>query len=655
MMADQMTPRVPTTPFPWAWYATRLRLMGPAELAHRTITQGVLLWTLLRHRLGWPTWGAAYDPGVFEFCTARAAQLPELSWWHDLDPGESAALLDGVLPALGHAARWRPDATVWHESPDTGKTWPRVLFALIPYREGNPYGDVRVAWEPSRLQHLVDLALLAESSGSELRDRSMDLLRAQLLSWAEANPAPTGIHYLSVMECALRFIAVCHAVDLVRDRLEPCDPVWRIVVGLADSHASLIARRLSQYSSSGNHTIAEAAALVYAGTLFPELAEARRWQARGLALLERESSRQILADGGGVEQSFRYHRFVVDLVGLVAKLLEHHGETVPVAVRSAFNRGQAFLAAIETSPGQMPAIGDGDDGWALSPALRWPGAAATWTPGLLSLTETGYSVIRSRADQQATLLFDHGPLGLAPCYGHGHADALSVLFRLGAVEVLIDPGTYSYTSDSMWRAYFRGTAAHNTVTVDGLDQAVQESAFMWSRPYGCGVVRQERGADGAVRVLACHDGYAKRAGVTHWRGVVQSPHGWWLVWDHLEGSGAHVLELNWHLGLEPVRKAGWLRLDATGCSLGFSIQGGVITLQHGQTHPVRGWRSQRYGMKEPITTVVAEFHGDLPHEFVTAWWLPGRQPAVDQTMKELSRFQAWVHEARTNPDSRRPG
>jgi hypothetical protein len=41
-------------------------------------------------------------------------------------------------------------------------------------------------------------------------------VEAQLVSWVEANPFLTGIHYISPTECALRLLAVCHAVDALR-------------------------------------------------------------------------------------------------------------------------------------------------------------------------------------------------------------------------------------------------------------------------------------------------------------------------------------------------------------------------------------------------------------------------------------------------------
>jgi hypothetical protein len=71
--------------------------------------------------------------------------------------------------------------------------WPRQFFADIPIQPGNPFGDIRVAWEPSRLQHLVLLALLAQKREPSVRARAVDACERQLISWVEANPFLIGI------------------------------------------------------------------------------------------------------------------------------------------------------------------------------------------------------------------------------------------------------------------------------------------------------------------------------------------------------------------------------------------------------------------------------------------------------------------------------
>ena len=72
-----------------------------------------------------------------------------------------------------------------------------------------------------------------------------------------------------------------------------------------------------------------------------------------------------------------------------------------------------------------------------------------------------------RSDGERFLVFDCGPLGDG---GHGHYDALSIEMASGR-PLVVDPGRFTYCDDPPhWRRWFKSTAAHNTVTVDGLDQ-----------------------------------------------------------------------------------------------------------------------------------------------------------------------------------------
>jgi hypothetical protein len=41
-------------------------------------------------------------------------------------------------------------------------------------------------------------------------------------------------------------------------------------------------------------------------------------------------------------------------------------------------------------------------------------------------------------------------------------DTLTIVVRLGADEILIDPGTCTYVADPTLRNCFRGSVAHNT-------------------------------------------------------------------------------------------------------------------------------------------------------------------------------------------------
>ena len=606
-------------PRPLAWPLKALTATRPAELWRQTREQAlfqVLRWQQRLRNGSLSCRFTAEEVSASSFCSSRYPVLPALPWRFEPDDRHIERLLSGGVTVFGHPWQWEPDGDCWHKAPDTGKQWPRDFFARLPIAEGNSSGDIRIAWEPSRLQHLVTLGLLAQKADPGIRERAVALCEAQLCSWNAANPFLTGIHYVSLMECALRLLAVCYATDLIRPWIQAPEQVWTALLALVFNHAELIRKRLPVHGSTSHETLAAAAALVHAGTLFHELEPAERWSALGLYLLEQETPRHISHDGGSIEQGFGYLQFSTDLHGLVVALLDHRQAPVPDKIRRAFDRSRDFLDEFRSvSDGSLPRIGDGDDGSALSPYLCFPGTAKKRRAGLATFHLSGYSIIRGRDAQQA--IFDHGPLGMGPSYAHGHADALSFLFYVGSREVLIDPGTYTYTGDGQWRAYFRGTRAHNTVTVDGADQAVQEGPLSWSQPFDTHLVYKDETPEGKITVIARHYGYKDRFGVTHLRGVSYEPPGSWIIWDWLTGSGIHHLELNWHLGCRPVPVDGGYRLDDAEVPVFLTVEGGRSSLREGATKPVGGWCSKRYGVKEPISTLRVDYTGPLPHEFMT--------------------------------------
>ena len=622
-----------------SWYTRRLRVMSFREILHRIDEQWFLLWLRL--------WGKAGQHGVshsgtYSFCSAAGHQLPGLPWAFELSRQDRTDLLDGNSAALGFDWTWSEDPAVWRTAPDTGRPWPQDFFSSISFRSGNPYGDARVVWEPSRLQQLVALALLARDCEADRR-QALDMLRRQLVSWAAANPPYLGIHYTSSMECALRIIATCHALDLVRPFLDKDDRVWDVLVSLVSSHAALVTGRLSRYSSAGNHTIAECAGLVYAGLLFPELDGAKKWKKTGLRVLSGEVRRQILGDGGGIERTLWYHLFVTDLCGLSALLLKQKGEQDYIEIDQAVTRARKYLNAFSDSPEKLPAMGDSDNGYALSRYLRLSWDTDVNLNRLSTFSETGISALNC-VENNISLYINHGPLGMPPCYGHGHADCLAVSLKGDGEKLLDNAGTYTYTGHQEWRRYFRGTSAHNTVSVDGYDQAEQQTSFMWTRPYNSSLMLSESDSDKAL-LLACHDGYLENSRVTHWRGVISGVGTGFVIWDYLDGSGRHVLSLNWHAPLAARNNKEKFSLSD---KVDIDIEGGDIDLVTGNESSLLGWMSDMYGIKYPCTTINVTYSGNLPHEFITRIIPAGRMAGSETVLSGIARFKEIIEYAKKN-------
>lgn len=629
-----------------SWYLKRLSVMERGEVRHRIAEQARLRLLKWRQASGrHPAAPPAGDWRGFAFCAAQQPCLPDLPWSFEPSAEEAEQWRQGAWPALGFDWRWQDDPDIWRRAPDTGRLWPHAFFGGIPYRAGNPHGDIRVAWEPARLQQLVALALsVRRGSGTD----AVALLESQLRSWVAANPPYLGIHYISAMECGLRLIAVCHALDLARGRLTRPEETWPAALDLVHSHAPLIEQRLSLFSSRGNHTIAECAGLVYAGLLFREHPRAARWRKRGLDILAEESARQVLEDGGGIERAFEYHRFVIDLLGLVDRLLAHAGEKTPKEIAAALARGRRFLAAVTLPDGQVMPVGDGDGGWALSRHLRLNGPDPVTAETVVHFRQSGYSVLRAEGGDATLALFDHGPHGMAPSYGHAHADALSLLLYRNGEPILIDPGTFTYTGAPEWRRYFRSTAAHNTVTVNGLDQAVQETAFQWSEPLPCRLINADV-AQGVVRMLG-YVGSNEPGRYRHMRGVAYRPDEWIFVWDLIDGASMLQLEQHWHCGVEarPTQLSSIIELRGKQGTVLLRTRGGgggLPEIVSGEEGPPLGWRSAAYGRKEPCAVIRRASRTRPPASFDTVITLSG--PGPDNTImgETIVRWQKWARDA----------
>src|SRR5580704_4506970 len=92
----------------------------------------------------------------------------------------------------------------------------------------------------------------------------------------------------------------------------------------------------------------------------------------------------------------------------------------------------------------------------------------------------GLYVLADSQPLAQSMVVDAGPQGEGRS-GHGHADALSLRLTMDGRRWLVDAGTGVYISkDPADRNTFRGTGAHNTMRVDGENQAIADEPFSWT-------------------------------------------------------------------------------------------------------------------------------------------------------------------------------
>lgn len=290
----------------------------------------------------------------------------------------------------------------------------------------------------------------------------------------------------------------------------------------------------------GNHLWANAKALAFAGAFF-DGPEAARWRRQGLTLLDREIGEQILPDGGHFELSPMYQAIVIeDLLDLL-NLSHVFPGAIPahlaVRLRDTATRMLRWQRVMTHPDGEIAFFNDAAFGIAAPRAALAEYASRvgiTDDPAPLQpiepLRESGY--VRLEAGG-AVLICDAAPIGPDHLPGHAHADTLSFELSLDGHRVLVNGGTSTYQSGEA-RQHQRGTAAHNTVVVDGEDSSETWGAFRVARrarPFGV-AWRQEAGA---LSLEASHDGYRRLPGrVTHHRRWTLTARGL-TVDDRLDG------------------------------------------------------------------------------------------------------------------------
>ena len=363
------------------------------------------------------------------------------------------------------------------------------------------------------------------------------------------------------------------------------------VPGMLDSLAVQVRwlRRRLEHHLLGNHLWANAKALVFAGACYGG-EEAAGWLHQGLRLMQRELREQVLADGGHFERSPMYHAIVTEDVLDLAQLA---GTTasIPPEVRQRWRETALRMldwAAVMAHPdGDVAFFNDAALGIGPAlPALRaYASAIGLILPappgsGARLLSASGYARLEIGP---AVLLADVGPVGPDYLPGHAHADTLGFELSLHGQRVLVNGGTSTYEKDAE-RLRQRGTAAHNTVLVDGQDSSEVWSAFR--------VARRARVHDvacatdtAALRLHASHDGYRRLPGrVTHAR-----------AWC-LDGTGLEVIDT-----LDGRFDKAEARFHfAPGMMLEYDVDGGASRLEAGTWHP-------RFGEFVPIQVLVVRF------------------------------------------------
>ncbi|MEQ1579231.1 MAG: alginate lyase family protein [Steroidobacteraceae bacterium] len=639
------------------WYFSRLARMSAAEIAHRAGNAA----RLGLRRLGWERTAPVPEPDE-SLPGAAFLSIPA-----SIDAAGYIAAADRILAGrfdlfnlhdrlLGFPPEWNRD-------PLSGRLAPMTHGRLLDYRDERLVGNIKYLWEPSRHLHLVTLA---QAYALTRNSRYASGIRHYLQSWLSSCPYPLGPHWSSSLELGIRLINWSLTWQLIggsdSELFHDAEgkQLKRAWLASIHRHTHSICTHLSRYSSANNHLIGEACGVWIAATTWPFWPEMARHGEQCRAILEAEMLSQNAQDGGNREQAFSYQQFVLDFLLLAALAGRASGHAFSTAYWARLEAMTRFIAAMLDVAGNMPMIGDADDGYVtqLSPEsgfrpfvslvatgalllndsalarkagtlddkTRWLAGpdsdlrfeqlrsqTAAGKPSAQSFPDSGYYLLGSDfdSDDEVRMLIDAGPLGYLSIAAHGHADALSFTLNAGGTEILIDPGTYAYHTEPEWRRYFRSTRAHNTVEIDGDDQSIQRGNFMWTKHAAARCLEFHPQASSGYFVGE-HDGYARLPDpVRHRREIRHIRHSTdrheITITDTLFCSGQHRVARHWHFAEDRVISARGDLWHTRAGRFAITIRpleplGGSL-LFHGGSAAEGGWVSRSFGQRVPAPTL----------------------------------------------------
>jgi len=264
-----------------------------------------------------------------------------------------------------------------------------------------------------------------------------------------------------------------------------------------------------EYHLMGNHLLENGLSLLFGGIYFRD----QGLFAKAEKILAAELPEQILTDGAHFELSPMYHQVILDrLLDGINLLKNNHvfdnqGPLLALMSEKA-SLMLGWLERITFSDGTIPLFNDSAFG--IAPSTKELVAYAGRLGIPVRMTRPGQSGYRAFNFQNYEIRLDVGEVGPTYQPGHAHADTLNFELYHRGKPLIVDTGTSTYEKNGR-RMLERGTAAHNTVQVDGLDSSEVWGGFRVARRASIIHLHEEGNTIGAG-----HDGYS-RLGITHYR------------------------------------------------------------------------------------------------------------------------------------------
>ncbi len=516
-------------------------------------------------------------------------------------------------------------------------------------------GDIKNLWEAARFGWVFVLGRAYRQTS----DESYPL--AFWNYWEEfqrKNPLNCGENWLSAQEAALRLIGLAFAGQVFAGSPHSTPERMEGLACAVVEHARRIEPTLAYArAQNNNHLLSEAVGLILAAHLLPEWREAPRWHRRGWKWFLWAVRHQIEEDGEYIQHSTCYHRLMLTLALLTARMAQLEGRSLPQDINEKLGRAVGWLEGVmDTLSGQVLNLGHNDGTNLLSfgggvedyrPVLQAAAAAFLGVRVLPSGPWDELSTwlgLASSVLEQATL---HMSLNGVQRRGEkgewaslrakryrsrpAHADQLQVELWHGGRRLVCDAGTYAYNLPPPWDNRLSLAGVHNAPVIDGRQPMLRAGKFLWLRWDQAWFVAE--GGRETAHISAVRQGYSG-LGIRQERRLEWHGEGRWRVVDRLLPHRAHLplmpVSLNWLLADGRWRVNGQqIEVDYEGVCLRLKVdcqsgqplrvrvvRGGQLVFGEGEEEitPLLGWFSPTYLQRIPAISFLLDGEVSFPCE-----------------------------------------
>lgn len=415
-----------------------------------------------------------------------------------------------------------------------------------------PVKDNELRWQIHRHKWFLALGLAYRVNNDE---KYADEWAAEYMDWVRKNPYdkksnPENFKYAwRSLEVSHRLQDQCFQFQLfLPARAFTPEFLTEFLVNY-HKHAVHI---LNNYSAQGNHLLFQAQRMVCAGSFFPEFKQAETWRKSGVDILNREIAVQVYPDGCQYELCPHYHLASINIfykalrtadlngfrndfpqkyIDIVEKMIEFYAEICyPDYTNPCFS--DAKLIAKDGVINDYKAWSELFPDNAFIKYLATEGREGS-VPDHLSkgFSNSGFYVFRNGWKKDALqMVVKVGP----PAFWHNQPDNGTFELWYNGRILFQDSGSYVYSGEDpeikQWRAWFRQTNSHNTLTFGSKDIETTDSKTLLWRP------------EGKVQILVTENQSYKN--LAHRRSVFFVDNSYFVIVDEAIGNARGWVNLN---------------------------------------------------------------------------------------------------------------